>query len=504
MQCIVGTYPNGSPRVARASGAKISTVLYSTPMLNLPITQIVILGGGGDLSQRKLLPALFDLYMRDMLPPVFHIVGLARTPRTNEEYREFVKNSLIRYVTPKEGKHHSLKDFCDQITYVSGSFDELATYRSLKAELGRFDSEQGRATNRLFYLAVPPKHYSQIFHDLKESGVAEETDNTWTHILVEKPFGHNLETAQALDAELATLYREDQIFRIDHYLAKEAVQNILSFRFANTLLEAPWNKDSIESVTITMTETLDVGDRTNFYEGVGALRDVGQNHLLQLLALTAMREPRTFTAEDIQDARAAVLQSLIPIDQSILEMSILRAQYEGYKTHEHIPDTSETETYFELRAELAMPEWEGIPFYIRSGKALDRSEVSVTVRFKDTLRCMFDAEDCKESSNSIKLTISPEQTIEITLNAKAPGLGYRLEKRTLRFACEKGDTEIKNSYEKVLYDSIVGDRTLFTKTDEVLAAWKYITPIIEMWYDLPLHSYAKGTNGPVETIIPNQ
>jgi glucose-6-phosphate 1-dehydrogenase len=264
-------------------------------MSNLPVTQIVILGGGGDLSQRKLLPALFDLYMRDMLPPVFHIIGLARSPRSNEEYRTFVKDALIKYVTPKEGKHHSLKDFCDQITYVSGSFDDISTYAALKSELERFDTVQGRATNRLFYLAVPPKHYRQIFHDLKGSGVADEASDSWTHILVEKPFGHNLETAQALDTELASLYREDQIFRIDHYLAKEAVQNILSFRFANTLLEAPWNKNSIKSVAITMTETIDVGDRTNFYEEVGALRDVGQNHLLQLLALTAMREPATFT-----------------------------------------------------------------------------------------------------------------------------------------------------------------------------------------------------------------
>ncbi len=473
-------------------------------MSNLPVTQIVILGGSGDLSQRKLLPALFDLYARDMLPSVFHIIGLARSPRSNEEYRKFVMTALAKHVTPKEGKHHSLKDFCDRISYVSGSFDDSETYNLLKSELERFDTEQRRVSNRLFYLAVPPKHYSQIFRDLKGSGVADEAEDTWTHILVEKPFGHNLETAQALDAELATLYREDQIFRIDHYLAKEAVQNILSFRFANTLLEAPWNKDSIESITINMTETIDVGDRTNFYEGVGALRDVGQNHLLQLLALTAMREPATFTAEAIQNGRTEVLNALVPINPEQLELSVLRAQYDDYKTHEHIPDTSETETYFELKTEVGLPEWEGVPFYIRSGKALANSQVSILVRFKDTLRCMFDADDCKESGNTIRLTISPEQIIEITLNAKAPGLGYRLEKRKLRFVCEKGDTEIKNSYEKVLYDSIIGDRTLFTKTDEVFAAWRFITPIINMWYDLPLHTYQKGTNGPNETIIPDQ
>jgi glucose-6-phosphate 1-dehydrogenase len=488
-------------RATRGLLGQNSTMMYSTPMSFLPVAQIVILGGGGDLSQRKLLPALFDLYMRDMLPPVFHIIGLARSPRSNEDYRTFVQSALAKYVTPKEGKHHSLKDFCDHITYVTGSFDDLDTYTALKTELEKFDTKQGSVANRIFYLAVPPRHYSQIFRDLKGSGVTDEAEGTRTNILVEKPFGHNLETAQTLDNELASLYREDQIFRIDHYLAKEAVQNILSFRFANTLLEAPWNKDSIESVTITMTETLDVGDRTNFYEGVGALRDVGQNHLLQLLALTTMREPTTFTAEDIQNARAEVLEALVPIDRDQLELSVLRAQYKDYKTHEHIPDTSETETYFEMKIEVGLPEWEGVPFYIRTGKALANSEVSILVRFKDTLRCMFDADDCKESSNFIKLTIAPEQIIEITLNAKAPGLGYRLEKRTLRFVCEKGDTEIKNSYEKVLYDSIVGDRTLFTTTREVIAAWKFITPIIEQWQDLSLHTYAKGSDGPDESII---
>lgn len=472
-------------------------------MADISRTQIVILGGGGDLSQRKLLPALFDLYLRDMLPANFHIIGLGRTARSNAAYHTLVKDALAKHVTPKEGRHRTLRDFCDRTSYISGSFDEAGTYDALRAELETFDQKEGRA-NRLFYLAVPPKYYGQIFRDLKGSGVAEEAEGCWTHVLVEKPFGHNLETAQALDTELAALYREDQIFRIDHYLAKEAVQNVLSFRFANTLLRTPWNKDSIESVTITMTETLDVGDRTNFYEGVGALRDVGQNHLLQLLALTVMREPEDFSAEAIREARVEALEALVPLDQDQLELSALRAQYEGYRTHAHIPDTSETETYFELRAEVNLPELEGVPFYIRSGKALDHAEVSITVHFKDTAKCIFGEGTCEGSGNIIKLTISPEQTIELTLNAKEPGLGFNLEQRTLRFVCAKGDIEIKNAYEKVLYDSIIGDRTLFTKTEEVIAAWKFITPIIELWQELPLHTYTKGSSGPDETIIPEQ
>lgn len=473
-------------------------------MPEINATQIVILGGGGDLSQRKLFPALFDLYLRDMLPETFRIIGVARSKRTDDEYRAFVQKSLATHGTPREGKHHSLQDFCEKISYVSGSFADAETYQHLEAKLTAFDTEIGKHCNRLFYLAVPPAHYEQIFTDLKESGVAMEKEGAWTHILVEKPFGNDYETAQKLDTQLGNLYREDQIFRIDHYLAKEAVQNILSFRFANTLFKAPWNKDSIESVTITMTETIDVGGREEFYESVGALRDVGQNHLLQLLALTTMREPTEFTPDAIRQARTKALQALVPITAEALASSVLRAQYRDYIVCDPAAgDCSTTETYFELKAELELPEWRGVPFYIRSGKALDTAEVSIEVQLKDVATGMFETQSCHSVGNSIKLTISPEQKIEIGLNAKAPGLGFQLESRTLSFVCAQGDSEIKNSYEKVLYDSITSRRTLFTTTAEVLAAWQFITPILEHWHNLPLHTYQKGSAGPDATIIPN-
>lgn len=474
-------------------------------MSDIQATQIIILGGSGDLSQRKLLPALFDLYMRDILPQDFHIIGIARTPRSNEEYQTFVKQSLSKHVVPKEGKHHSLKDFCNRISYVTGSFDDARSYDTLKHTLTSFDEQREQPSNRLFYLAVPPSYYGQIFKDLKESGAADEPRDCWTHILVEKPFGNDLTTAQNLDTQLADLYREDQIFRIDHYLAKEAVQNILSFRFANTLLQATWNKKSVASVTVTMTETIDVGDRTNFYEGLGALRDVGQNHLLQLIALVAMREPAEFTSDTIRAARTEALEALRPIDKERLATQVLRAQYDQYKVCDpEAGDCSDTETYFELKAELDLPEWEGVPFYIRSGKALDQAEVSVTLTFKDVATGMFETDTCHSIGNQVKLTISPEQTIAVTLNAKSPGLGFQLEPRELSFVCEKGDSEIKNSYEKVLHDALIGDQTLFTKTEEVLAAWQFITPILEQWHELPLHTYEKGSRGPEASIIPEQ
>ena len=472
-------------------------------MTNAHPTQIIILGGTGDLSQRKLLPALLDLYAREMLPTEFHVIGLARSERTDQEYQSFVQETISKH----DGEHNHpselITSFCEHLSYVSGSFDVASTYKQLNDALAAYDNQMSTSSNRLFYLAVPPNYYEQIFTDLKQSNAATEGEGSWTHILVEKPFGHNLETAQKLDAQLSKLYREDQIFRIDHYLAKEAVQNILSFRFANTLLRAAWNKDSIESVHIQMSETIDVGERAGFYEGLGALRDVGQNHLLQLVALVAMRQPEAFATEAIRYERCRALAALKPIDTTALAASVARAQYEGYKADDTIPHDSETETYFELKVEVDLPEWDGVPFYIQAGKALDKAYVAIQIKFKDVATGMFETKSCHTTGNEVTLTISPEQTIAIVLDAKSPGLGFQLETRELAFECNKGTDEIDNSYEKVLYDAIAGDQMLFTSTEEVLAAWNFITPILESWHTLPLHTYAKGSEGPEHTIIPN-
>ena len=467
----------------------------------LKSTQIIILGGTGDLSKRKLLPALLDLFARGMLPETFHIIGLARSQWGREEYGDFVRKTIEEEHPNHTHSPEQIKAFCSHISYVQGTFDDTTCYERLKESLVKFDNKTGERSNRLFYLAVPPKFYKQIFTDLKNTKTADEEEPAWTHVLVEKPFGNNLETAKELDMLLANLYREDQIFRIDHYLAKEAVQNILSFRFANTLTQVPWNKNSIESVYIKMAEKIDVGDRAGFYEGVGALRDVGQNHLLQLLALVAMREPATFDVEAIRTNRAEVLKALKPISSETISETSLRAQYNNYTTDNKISDDSTTETYFELKAELELEEWKGVPFYIQAGKALDVAEVSIRIILKDIATGLFETRSCLSKGNVITLTISPEQKIAITLNAKSPGLGYQLESRTLSFICDKGTNEIKNSYEKVLYDSITGDQTLFTNTKEVLAAWEYITPILEHWQTLPLHTYQKGSSGPEKTLL---
>jgi len=466
---------------------------------NMTPTQIIILGGTGDLSKRKLLPALLDLYARGMLPETFNVIGMARSDWTDGKYKEFVTETIEQYHDGHGHDREVVEKFCERLSYVQGSFDDITSYNRLGDAIDAFDKTHDVRANRLFYLAVAPRFYEQIFTDLVETGVGEESNSAWTHILVEKPFGHNLETAKQLDEQLASLYKEEQIFRIDHYLAKEAVQNILSFRFANNLLKTPWNNHAIESVHITMTETIDVGNRPGFYEGVGALRDVGQNHLLQLLALVAMQEPTEFTPEKIHAERTKILQALKPVQPA----DVVRAQYEGYVASDDIPDDSQTETYFELKAELDVPEWAGVPFYIRAGKALDQAEVSVRIKLRDVATGMFETSSCESAGNEILLTVQPEQRMSITLNAKKPGLGFQLEQRTMSVNCDCAKDEIKNSYEKVLYDAITADQTLFTTTEEVLAAWAFVSPIIESWGNTPLQTYAKGSRGPADSIIPN-
>ncbi|MEK7638841.1 MAG: glucose-6-phosphate dehydrogenase [Patescibacteria group bacterium] len=468
-------------------------------MIPHQLTQIVILGGTGDLAQKKLLPALFDLFLKQKLPTQFQIIGIARSNKTHEEYQKFVADLLQKNRPVSENEHTKLNEFCANVFYLAGSFDTPETFENIQNMLGSMDGDA--PANRLFYLAVPPEQYGNIFKHLHDSGVTTMVSGeTWARILVEKPFGKDIHTAQALEQELSSRYKEEQIFRIDHYLAKEAVQNILSFRFANMLLRSPWNKDHIASVDITMFETIDVGARSGFYEGVGALRDVGQNHLLQLLALIAMDEPENFSAESIRTKRIQVLNALRPLPTENLTTHILRAQYDGYREDKNIPNDSQTETYFELKVFVDKPEWRDVPFFIRAGKALSTSEVSITIHLKDIATGLFLTEQCTTVGNVIKLTISPTQAISILLNAKAPGLGFGLETRELALTCPIGDTEIKNSYEKVLYDAIVGDQTLFTTTEEVLAAWKFITPILEHWQTVPLHTYIKGSSGPLTHI----
>lgn len=466
----------------------------------LPIS-IIILGGGGDLAVKKLLPSLFDLFIQKKLPHSFQIIGLARTGRTDAVYRDIVLKAVLQ--ARPLAQTDDIDIFCNHVEYVTGALDDTQSYFELKSKIADFGSREGvQNSNVLFYLAVPPLQYEGTLQHLYDSKLAviAKGSSHFVRILIEKPFGSDYDSALKLDTLLQSLFSEEQIFRIDHYLAKEAVQNILSFRFANTLFKSAWNNKHIKEVAITMFEKVDVGTRGAFYDTVGALRDVGQNHLLQILALIAMDEPQSLSSQHIRQKRSDILKKLVPIEKQNIENSVIRAQYEGYLQSTGVHESSTTETYFEFRAFIDEETWQGVPFIVRSGKALTEEKVCVEIFFHDVATGPFETSASKTVGNTILLTISPQQSMHVTLNVKQGGHGYHIESNTLKYEQDTSTTQAINAYEKVLLDCILGDQTLFTTTDEVLASWKFIHSITENWRDVKLQTYTKGSNGPTDIL----
>lgn len=353
---------------------------------NIP-TVFVIYGATGDLMSRKIVPALYHLYTKDKLPKLLRIIGFSRRTLSREEYQNFIHTILKRHAA--RFKKHDFENFLKLFDYQQGNFDDISNYNHLAKTLGRIDGEWKVCSNKLFYLAVPPQYYKNIFENLAESGLTIPCSPTegWTRILVEKPFGRDLDTAKELDILLAKLFREEQLYRIDHYLAKEMLQNILSFRFANSIFEEVWNKQHVEKIEVRLLEDLDVEGRKGFYNDVGALRDVGQNHLLQMLSLVTMDQPTTFSADAVRPKREEVLQALhIPSIEEI-KQNTFRGQYKGYRESLDIPNNSTTETYFKLKLTIDNDRWQGVPIILESGKNLIRKK-EVIVTFKHPQPCL--------------------------------------------------------------------------------------------------------------------
>ncbi|MBP9701359.1 MAG: glucose-6-phosphate dehydrogenase [Candidatus Pacebacteria bacterium] len=442
-------------------------------------TIFVIFGITGDLAQRKLLPSLLSLYVKKLLPEKFAIIGVSRRMLSREEFRQFVRDEInIKFGQYRE---EDVKHFLDHMSYVQGSFDTDDMYTRLAERLQSIDKQQFKTcSNKLFHLSVPPTLYENILDHLSNSGLTLPCggDEGWTRVLIEKPFGNDSETAKKLDKKLGELFKEDQIFRIDHYLAKEALQNILVFRFANSLFEPIWNNKHIDKVHIKLFEKIDLEGRGAFYDNVGALRDVGQNHVLQMLALIAMEQPEVLDAEHIRKERAKILKNLQCED-------IVRGQYSGYREEKGVADGSMTETYFRIEAHIDTGRWKKTPFFLESGKALDEAKTEIDIYFKNKT----------EEQNILTFRIQPDEGIKIRFWVKKPGLGMEIEAKPLKFKYSDFPSKesIPDAYEKVIYDAFVGDQTLFTSTDEVLAAWKFITPILKNWGDLPLERYPKGS-----------
>jgi len=451
-------------------------------------TTFVIFGATGDLSLRKLFPALFELFRKDKLPQKLSIVGMARRPFTDEAFRKLIRDS----VGADKRISSDFEAFLALVSYVQGYFDDTSSYTNLASYLEKKDASLGGCTNKLFHLAVHPEFYQTILKNLSSSGLTIPCggEKGWTRVLVEKPFGRDLETAQGLDLLLGKLFKEEQIFRIDHYLAKEALQNILAFRFSNSMFEPLWNSRYIESIRISLFETNLVESRGDFYDTVGALRDVGQNHVLQMLALMTMDEPKELVSDDIRAARAKALKLLQPISASALPNRVVRAQYQGFREESGVLKDSNTETYFFAEARLGGPRWKGVPIYIESGKAMNDSRASISVRFKKG-KILHEHDE----ANVLTFLIQPKEAIEIKFFAKRPGFGMQVEPKVLSFSYEASSAdEIPDAYQRVLFDAIRGDQMLFASTDEIKNSWNFITPILKRWNKLPLLMYEKGAD----------
>ena len=463
------------------------------PHHNQP-TAIVIFGGTGDLARTKLLPALYDLFIARALPDTYTILGLSRKPLHDADYQEFVADS-IRQSKPLV-KITDIQNFCRRFRYISGSFDETETYEQIKTALTDFDRSINLCTNKLFYLAVPPEYYANIFFHLATSDAMRLCDDgvSWSRLLVEKPFGKDLKTAQALERQLCSLFTDEQIYRIDHYLAKDAIENIISLRFANSILTDSWNKERIESIAIKLLETKDVANRGSFYDGIGALRDVGQNHMLQILALLTMPAVDVHDATAVRTARAQTLADLL----ATRPHTIIRGQYSDYRTTTGVHPASETETYFRIELKSEAKAWQGVAITLEAGKALSRATNEAVITFKaiDTCYCAHDTKP-HTHHNTLTISFSPIQRIALAMWVKKPGLTFTLEERELELIHTRStDTYSPEAYERVLYDCIIGDQTRFVSGTEVEVAWQFITPILEQFATLPLHAYEKGSQGP--------
>lgn len=452
-------------------------------------TVIVIFGVTGDLASTRLIPALVDLYRRDLLPERFGVVGFARRPFSREDFRDHMATILKN---KKKAITKKIEKFFDRVTYVSGDFHDDDSYQRVSQTLSSIDEKFGMCSNKLFYLAVPPGMYEGIFKRLASSGLTIPCggDEGWTRVLVEKPFGRDIKTAAHLDKMLGELFKEEQIFRIDHYLAKETMQNILAFRFSNALFEPIWNKDYIERVEIRFLETRGIEKRGELFDSVGNLRDVGQNHVLQMLAVVAMERPHKEGISSIRTERAKALEELASLSASEIQKKVIRAQYVGFTEEKNISPNSQTETYFKVEARIENERWRGVPFLLEAGKGMGQTVHEIVITFR--------APHSPAHRNILTFRIQPDEGISILFWAKKPGFDFELDRKVLsfRYKDSRDTKKIPDAYERVLVDAIRGDQTLFASTEEVMAAWKFITPILEHWHSLQLFRYDKGTEGP--------
>ncbi|HEX4980020.1 MAG TPA: glucose-6-phosphate dehydrogenase [Acidimicrobiales bacterium] len=463
----------------------------------------MVFGATGDLSARKLMPALARLAANRLLPPGFTVVGVARTEWSDEDFR----GRMARAV---DDAGPEWRELCSRFRYVAGDYGEDATFATLADVLAEVDASVGTAGNRVFYLATVPGAFGPVVAALGRRGLASPVRGGFVRVVVEKPFGHDLASAAALDAELHAVLDEGQIYRIDHYLGKETVQDVFALRFANAIFEPIWNRRYVDAVQITVAESVGVGHRAGFYESAGAIRDIVQNHLLQVLAVMAMEPPATFDATSIRDEKLKVLRAVdIPPPAVAADRSV-RGRYTrgwvegeevpGYREEEGVSPESRTHTYAALRLDIDNWRWAGVPFHLRTGKRLPKRVTEVALEFKDVPHLPFETTLARGlERNALVLRIQPDEGITLRFGAKVPGQAFEL--RTVAMDFSYGAAFVEDSpeaYERLLLDSMVGDPTLFLRSDEVEQSWRVVAPVLAAWEgdDVPLHPYEAGTWGP--------
>lgn len=469
-------------------------------------TIFVIFGASGDLLAKKIAPALFHLFKSRRLPSRFHCVAVGRRDWNDTALHRHIdtilsQHSRIGHLSRLSGGREK-KSFFSLWTYHRGEFEQENDYRALARSLKTIDDSWGMCSNKIFHLAVPPRLYASILSHLSASGLTNscgEGGGEWTRVIVEKPFGSDLSSAEELDLLLAQLFRETQIYRIDHYLAKEMLQNILSFRFSNNLFEDTWNTENIESIRIRLHESLDIGKRGAYYDDIGALRDMGQNHVLQILALLTLDRPESYSDIAIRTRRAEALKHLLPLRG--IEKNTVRGQYAGYQKSAGVHGDSQTETYFNIRVRLAGLRWKGVAVELESGKALPSSLKEATITYKHPSPCLCPLNG-PHYQNKIIFRLEPAEEILVSFWAKKPGVTFEIEERVLKFSYREKTKKSQyiEEYEKLLLDCIAGDQTLFVSTDEVRATWRFVDPIIAAWKSgaPPLVIYEPGTLPGVE------
>jgi glucose-6-phosphate 1-dehydrogenase len=479
----------------------------------LPVhsTALVIFGATGDLAHRKLLPALYNLAHEGALPERFELIGVARREKADEEFAESVRESIERFSRTSPDAD-VLTGLLDGVRYVAGTFDEARVYEELAEVLHSFDERHGEPLNRVFYLSTAPEFFPVICAALGRAGL-NAAESAEVRLVVEKPFGYDLDSARELNRQVLEVFEEAQVFRIDHYLGKETVQNLMALRFANALFEPVWNRNFIDHVQITAAEDIGIGGRAGYYEHAGALRDLVQNHMLQLLALLTMEPPVAFEANRLRDEKLKVLEAIVPPDPEEVASMAVRAQYGSgvvggrqqcaYREEEGVDPDSRTETYVALRLHVSNWRWAGVPFYLRTGKQLPRKLTEIAVILKPVPHLAFRSHgSVGPQANQVILTVQPNEGVSVSLGAKIPGPRMRIRPVNMEFRYGTSFmSESPEAYERLILDAMRGDATLFTRNDEIEALWGIIDPILAAWKqdtDSPLAQYAAGSAGPEE------